>query len=68
MTNEKVRKDFGGKLRRAREKAGMTQAEVAEKSGINISYYAKIERGEINTTIEKLHSIMKVLKLKSLNI
>lgn len=68
MTNEKVRKDFGSKIRQAREKAGMTQADVAEKSGINISYYAKIERGEVNTSIEKLHSIMKVVKLKSLDI
>ena len=68
MTNEKVRKDFGSQLKHAREKAGLTQAEVAEKSGINISYYAKIERGEINTSIEKLHSIMKVLKIRSIDI
>lgn len=68
MINEKVRKDFGSQLKHAREKAGLTQAEVAEKSGINISYYAKIERGEINTSIEKLHSIMKVLKIRSIDI
>jgi transcriptional regulator with XRE-family HTH domain len=68
MTNEKVRKDFGSQLKHAREKAGLTQAEVAEKSGINISYYAKIERGEINTSIEKLHSIMKVLNIRSIDI
>ncbi len=68
MINEKVRKDFGSKIKQAREKVGMTQADVAEKSGINISYYAKIERGEVNTSIEKLHSIMKVVKLKSLDI
>ncbi len=68
MTNEKVRKDFGSQLKHAREKTGLTQAQVAEKSGINISYYAKIERGEVNTSIEKLHNIMKVLKIKSLDI
>jgi len=71
MTNdysEKILKDLGNQLREAREKARLTQAEVADKAGINVSYYAKIERGEINTSIEKLHSIAKVLKIKSLNV
>jgi len=66
--NEKVRIELGDKLRKAREKAGLTQAEVADQAEINVSYYAQIERGEVNVSFDKLQSIIKVLKIKSLDI
>jgi transcriptional regulator with XRE-family HTH domain len=66
--NETTRKRLGEKVRKAREKARLTQAEVAEKADINVSYYAQIERGEVNLSIDKLQSIAKVLKIKSLDI
>ncbi|OQB05419.1 MAG: anaerobic benzoate catabolism transcriptional regulator [bacterium ADurb.Bin212] len=66
--NETTRKKLGDKVRKAREKARLTQAEVAEKAGINSSYYAQIERGEVNLSVDKLQSIAKVLKIKSLDI
>ena len=66
--NETTRKKLGDKVRKAREKARLTQAEVAEKADINVSYYAQIERGEVNLSIDKLQSIAKVLKIKSLEI
>lgn len=63
-----VSKEVGSKLKKAREAAGKTQAEVAEAAGINVNYYAQIERGEVNTSVEKLQRIMKVLKMKSLDL
>lgn len=66
--NEKVRIELGDKLRKAREKAGLTQLEVADQAEINVSYYAQIERGEVNVSFDKLQSIIKVLKIKSLDI
>lgn len=66
--NEQLRKELGSKIRKARETAELTQAEVAAKAGINVSYYAEIERGEVNPSVDKLHSILKVLKVKSFNI
>ena len=66
--NEKLRVELGDKLRKAREKAGKTQAEVADHAEINVSYYAQIERGEVNVSFDKLQSIIKVLKIKSLDI
>lgn len=66
--NEQLRKELGSKIRKAREAAELTQAEVAAKAGINVSYYAEIERGEVNPSVDKLHSILKVLKVKSFNI
>ena len=60
--------DTGNQIREAREKLGMTQAQVAEKAGVNISYYAEIERGEVNPSLAKLQSIMKVVKIKTINL
>ena len=65
---EKVRIKLGERLKGAREKIGLTQAEVAAKAGLNANYYAVVERGEGNLSIEKLQRIMKVLGIKSLDI
>ena len=64
----KIRKNLGEYLREHREKAHLTQAEVAEKAGIDVNYYARIERGLGNPSYVKLHSIMKALKMESLKI
>lgn len=64
----KIFKDLGDRIREARESARLTQAEVANAAGVNVSYYAQIERGEVNPSYEKLQSIMKVVKLKSLDV
>lgn len=61
--SEKIRKELGEKLKAAREKAELTQEEVSKKTGIHVNYYARIERGEINTSYEKLHKIAVVLKI-----
>lgn len=65
---EQLRKELGEKLRKAREKAGLTQQQLADQAGLNVSYYAEIERGEVNPSVDKLHDIAKVLKLKSFDI
>ena len=64
----KIRKDLGENLRKHREDAHLTQAEVAEKSGIDVNYYARIERGLGNPSYVKLYSIMTTLKMESLKI
>jgi transcriptional regulator with XRE-family HTH domain len=66
--DKKIRKNLGNKLRQAREKAGLTQADLAEKAGVNPNYYATVERGENNPSFEKLQKILKVLGIKSLDI
>lgn len=66
--DEKLFKSLGDRLKAAREKLGVTQSEIAEKAGINTNYYARIERGEENPSFSKLQKIMKVLKIKSLDI
>lgn len=60
----KSRKSFGDRLKKAREKLDLTQAEVAQKADMTVNYYAMIERGEVNPSFEKISSLAKVLKLK----
>ena len=67
MKNE-IRKEIGNKLKQAREKIDLTQAEVAEKANINSNYYARIERGEEQPALDTLYDILKVLKVKSSDI
>jgi len=66
--DEKLFKNLGNKLREAREKAGLTQLELAEKARINANYYAVVERGEKNISYEKLQRVLKVLNIKSLDV
>lgn len=56
---------LGKNIKKARAKAKLTQAEVAEKVGIHVNYFAMIERGEVNPSYEILEGIAKALKIKS---
>lgn len=70
MSNEEKKslQQLGKMLYAAREAAGMTQQEVADKAKVHVNFYARVERGEGNPSFEKLRSIMKVLKIKSLGL
>lgn len=59
---------LGKNIRKARRKIGLTQAEVAQKAGVNMNYYSRIERGEVNSSIEIVENIAKALKVKSSDI
>lgn len=50
------------KLREAREAAGLTQAEAAEKLGKPQSYISKIERGERRIDVVELIALAKLYK------
>ncbi len=66
--NQKVLTALGEKLKKARKKTGLTQEKVAEKAGIHVNFYARVERGEENPSFEVLNKIAKILKVKSSNI
>jgi transcriptional regulator with XRE-family HTH domain len=59
---------IGENIKQARLKRGATQAEIAEKAGLNTNYYARIERGEASATIEAIQKIAKALKITSSDI
>ena len=62
------KEQIGKNIKRAREKSCLTQAEVAEKAGINTNYFAKIERGEVRASFDTLKEIFKALNVKSSDI
>lgn len=66
--DEAARKKLGERLKKAREKINLTQAEVAEKTEMAVNYYAMIERGEVNPSFDKIRRLFKLLKLKSSDI
>ena len=66
--SETIRKGLGETFRQAREKAKLTQVDVAKMAEMDVNYYARIERGLGNPSYEKVHSIMKALKIESLDI
>lgn len=59
-----AQKEFGNKIKQVRKKLNLTQIQVAEKANLTVNYYAMIERGEVNPSLEKMKSIAGVLKLK----
>lgn len=60
----KIRKS----LREARIKAKLTQKELAERLDLNTNFYARLERGEENPSLETLKKLTKILKIKSSDI
>jgi transcriptional regulator with XRE-family HTH domain len=50
---------LGRSIRAAREAAGLTQARLGTKSGIDGKYVSEIERGTRNLPLATLHAIVK---------
>lgn len=56
---------IGKNLKNSRKALGLTQLQVAEKASISVNYYARIERDEVNPSLEVFEAVLKVLKVKS---
>lgn len=54
---------IGEKLHAVRKRLGMTQADVAEASGLSDRTYADIERGNVNMRIETVLKICGVFHI-----
>lgn len=59
---------IGKNMRKLREKQNRNQVDVAEEAGIDTSYYARVERGEANPSLEVIYAIIKALHTNSSNI
>jgi len=44
---------FAKRVRRRREELGWTVTELARRAGVNREYLRSIERGEVNTSLDK---------------
>jgi DNA-binding XRE family transcriptional regulator len=65
---DSYKKEVGKKLKEARESKNLTQSDLAKKADINVNYYARIERGEENPSLEVLQKLFKALNIKSSDI
>lgn len=59
LSNEEI----GKILKTAREEKKLTQAEVAKKAELSTNYYAAVERGEENISLDNLKKILEVLNI-----
>lgn len=58
-------KQFGDRVKKFREKKGLTQQDLADKTGMHVSYISRIERGGENPAYDKIEKIAKVLGVKA---
>jgi transcriptional regulator with XRE-family HTH domain len=54
---------LGQEIRRQRETQGLSQEELAERSGLHRNYIGGIERGEWNVGVKALFSIARGLRI-----
>lgn len=50
-------------IRKAREKAGMTQYQVADSVGVSRAYFADVERGRYTPSLKLLSRLGKLLDI-----
>ena len=53
---------IGNNLKKTRKSMNLRQIDIAKKAELNTSYYARIERGEINFSVNILGRVVKALK------
>lgn len=64
MKKDLILLKFGKRLRKEREKRGLSQEKLSELAGLNRNSIGNIERAEKNVTLKSLHAIAKALKMK----
>ncbi|UJA00506.1 helix-turn-helix domain-containing protein [Acinetobacter johnsonii] len=56
---------IGQLIRNSRTQRSITQEALALQCGIDRSYMGRIERGEVNLTVEKLYEIASALEINA---
>lgn len=54
---------FGQLVRKYRKERNMSQEQLALLCNMDRSYLGRIERGEVNPTLEKIYELAKVLNI-----
>jgi transcriptional regulator with XRE-family HTH domain len=58
---ERIRAAFGSLLRAKRQELGISQEELAFRSGLHRTYVGSVERGERNLSLENIFVFSKVI-------
>ncbi|HEX4049179.1 MAG TPA: helix-turn-helix transcriptional regulator [Elusimicrobiota bacterium] len=61
---KKAYRDIGARIRALRLALKLTQAEVAERCGIDPSFYGQIERGANVPSLRTLYAVAEVLRVE----
>ena len=54
---------FGLRVKELRKEKGLTQTELAEKIGLSNNFIGMIERGERNTSVDKIFKLAKAFNM-----
>ena len=54
---------IGDRIKRHRNRLGLTQEELAEKCGLHHTYIGQLERGEKNATLESIEKVVHGLDI-----
>ena len=60
----RVLRSFGASLRKARQRAGLSQEALGDNSGLHRTYIGSIERGERNVSLVNIVRIAEALGLE----
>lgn len=56
-------KTFGSRIQELRKKNNLTQSELAEKIGLSTNFIGMVERGERNTSVDKIFKLAKAFNI-----
>lgn len=56
-------KIFGSRIQELRKKNNLTQSELAEKIGLSTNFIGMVERGERNTSVDKIFKLAKAFNI-----
>lgn len=56
-------KILGSRIRELRKSKNLTQFELAEKIGLSTNFIGMVERGERNTTVDKIFKLAKAFNI-----
>jgi transcriptional regulator with XRE-family HTH domain len=68
MSDNEIKDTIAKNLSKARKESRYTQKEVAKKAGLNMNYYAKVERGTSTPSLKTLKKIAKAFKVTATDI
>ena len=63
-----TKRRIGARLKSLRRGRGLTQDQVAERTGLSVNYLSRIERGLENPTLDTLLSLAGALKVDPLDL
>ena len=61
-SDQKLLKSFGARVKRQRRRRGLSQEEIAFRSGLHRTYVGSVERGERNVALLSIRKLAKALE------